>query len=1203
MQQNSSRSYRRAFEFMFSAVALLLVLFLSVPSAFADNLYGSIRGTVTDATGATLPGAQVVATNVATGIQTKVTTNQDGAYVFPQLAIGDYKVSVTAPNFKAFQAAGIHLDLDQVFSLNVKLEVGAVSEAIQVEANPTQVETTSMQLGAVVTGNQIVDMPLNGRNWTQLQQFETGVVATSDRFGTYSTNGSETQQNSFLINGTDSNDTALNTPLVIPSPDAIGEFNMVTSTINPEYGRNSGAIINAAIKSGTNQFHGDVFEFYRDTFLDAKSWFESTAAPFHQNEFGGTFGGPIIKDHAFFFFSYQGRRATTPEGYTAPTVFSQAERGGDFSADNTFNGILTTDANGIVTAIQNPNIAPIALTGDSASPCASGPCAAGTPWGKVYPASCIGQLATLCVATTNGLFSTGVVPSGDLNTLSVKLMNQYVPLPTPGNPNNNYFFNPVTGIKQDQYLGRIDEKLSNSDSIWFYGLYNNQPETDTLPFTGATLPGFGETNPAKTYEYTAAWNHTFSPTTLNEARVAYLRFNFVAVDPQQTINPSSYGFSGITPQTSAYDQLPVISVTGFFTLGFSSNGPQPRVQNTYQAVDNFSKVWGHHTFKAGFNMDRLEINNPFYNNLNGNYAYGGAGTFTTGNAGADFLLGVPDSYAQGSGSIIRARGREYYSYGQDQWQIRPSLTLTMGMAWDVETPYKNLYANGEVMSGYIQGEQSTVFPNAPTGVVFPGDPGVGPYGQAHIHYGDIAPRFGFAWSPGSSHNLSIRGGIGLYYNRYEEETTLQTLGNPPFSLATTGSGASGAPPNFGNPFNSVNSVPLTVGSATIPAVTGSTPFPFTPPTAGSTVSFVPFEPIGFNMNIEDPRITPPRTTNFNLNLQYQVSKSTIFTLGYVGSIGRHLLGAYNLNPAGEAPGINPAAVSGGCTSDFFLALCTGGATFQQGAFTNVIGQIGIQATDYSSNYNSLQASLNRRFSNGLQYQISYTWSRYFDYTSSLENSAFNGPGINNFNVAQNYGPSANDAPQRLVANVIYTLPFYQLGHHFKRLTDGWNLSAIATFQHGFPVQIFSNSYDDLQWSYPDAYYAPPAHAEVTGQPLNIDHNPRNNTIGVLQNYWFNPAAFANNTVGTTGNANRNPLYGPGLNFWDMALEKDIHITEAKYFELRLETFNTFNHAQFAAPDANCCTGQDPNFGRILGVQAATTNGDGRVVQLAGKFYF
>jgi hypothetical protein len=301
--------------------------------------------------------------------------------------------------------------------------------------------------------------------------------------------------------------------------------------------------------------------------------------------------------------------------------------------------------------------------------------------------------------------------------------------------------------------------------------------------------------------------------------------------------------------------------------------------------------------------------------------------------------------------------------------------------------------------------------------------------------------------------------------------------------------------------------------------------------------------------------------------------------------------------------VNPAAVAAGCTSDFFLALCTGGATFQQGAATNVIGQIGVQTTAYSSNYNSLQASLNRQFSNGLQFQVAYTWSRNFDYTSNLENSSFNGPGINNFDVAQNYGPSANDAPQRLVGNFVYTMPFYKFAHHWKKLTDDWQVSGIATYQSGFPVPVFSLSYDDLQWSYPDAFYAPPGHGELTGAPIQVNHNPRKNTIGGVQNYWFNPAAFTNNPVGTTGNANRNPLYGPGLNFWDMALEKSIYVTETMHFQLRLETFNTFNHANFAAPDTNCCSTIDPNFGRVRGVIQGTTNGDGRVVQLGGKFYF
>ena len=302
---------RQLSSFVILALGIFCAL-VTMPVAKADNLYASIRGTVVDPSGAVVPGAQLTATNVATGLSYNTTSDTNGAFSFLQLQIGDYSVRAERTGFKTYTAGHIHLDLDQIFSLRVAMELGTTSETITVEANPAQVETTSMQLGTTVTGSQIVQLPMNGRNWTQLMQLQPGVQAGSDRFGTsgngggYSTNGAETQQNSFLINGTDSNDTELNTPLVIPSPDAIGEFNLVSSTINPEYGRNSGAIVNAAIKNGTNQFHGDVFDFYRDTFLDAIPWFQTTRALFHQNQFGGTVGGPIVKDHAFFFFSYQG---------------------------------------------------------------------------------------------------------------------------------------------------------------------------------------------------------------------------------------------------------------------------------------------------------------------------------------------------------------------------------------------------------------------------------------------------------------------------------------------------------------------------------------------------------------------------------------------------------------------------------------------------------------------------------------------------------------------------------------------------------------------------------------------------------------------------------------------------------------------------------------------------------------------------------
>jgi hypothetical protein len=1183
------------------ALALVLLGATGLQPAYADNLYASIRGTVTDPSGAAVGGAVVTATNVDTGIASKETTNSTGSYVFPQLQIGHYRMSVAAANFKTAEVANITLELGQVYALNAKLEIGAVSEAIQVEANPVQVETTSMQLGTVVTGNQIVDMPLNGRNWTQLMQLEPGVQAGSDRFGLsgtqggYSTNGAETQQNSFLINGTDSNDTVLNVPLVIPSPDAIGEFDLVTSTINPEYGRNSGAIVNATIKSGTNQFHGDVFDFYRDTFLDAKAWFalNNQPIPFHQNQFGGTVGGPIVKDRMFFFFSYQGTRNRSPEGYangTIPIVFTgtgavgaagtTGQRGGDFSAFPAFTPPVY-------------GLSPFPMYGDSASSCpvsGGAMCAAGTPY-----------------VGTGGLFNTNTIPVQDFNQLAVKVANQFIPEANTGT--NEYAFNPLNINKVNQYLGRIDEKISDKDSVWFYGLYQGYPLfQQTLPFGGSSLPGFTANNPATYYEFTPAWNHTFTPTTLNEARFAYLRFNYNDVVPANTINEQQYGFTGITPQVSNYDQLPIMNLTGYFVLGFSQYGPQPRVQNTYQFTDNFSKVWGHHTLKAGFNMDRLQINNPYYPSLNGNYIYNGTGLFSTGNVAADFLLGIPDSYDQGSGTTVRSRAVEYYSYGQDQWQVSPGLTLTLGLAWDIETPYRNLFDNGEIMSAFRPGEQSKIFPSAPVGFVFPGDPGVSIYGGPTIHYGDLAPRFGFAWSPLSSHKLSVRGGIGIYYNRIESETTGQTLGNPPFSVSTTGTGPLNTSPNFGNPYNSVNTIPITVGQSTSPQVcptcatpSPANPFPFSPPAPGSSPNFAAFEPLGYYTTVEDPRMTAPRSTNFNLNVQYQIDKATVMTIGYVGTIARHLEGAYNLNAAGQAPGINPVAAAAGCTDSnvWYVPACA--ATFPYNPA--VYGNIGIQTTDLSSNYNSLQASVNRRFSNGLQFQASYTWSRYFDYTSSLENSAFNGPGFNALNFAQNYGPSANDAPQRLVASWTYVLPFYKFGHHWKRLTDDWQLNGIATFQSGFPVAVYSvMGWDDQQSVY--GFYAPPDRSDLTGQPLNINHNPRPALASNNAADWVNPAAFTYNAPGTVGSANRNPFYGPGLNFWDMSLEKDIHLTESKYIQLRFETFDTFNHANFGSPYSYIGIPQyGLPFGQILGTAPITTNGDGRVVQLAGKFYF
>ena len=399
-----------------SVVAIVVLLFspLCVQPAKADNLYAQIQGTVTDPTGAVLTGVKLTATNVGTNNPNTTQSKTDGTYVFLELPFGGYRVTATASGFRTFTATGITLLLNQVYALNIKMELGQISEQVLVEAARVQVETANTQLGTVITNDTIVDMPLANRNWTQLQLLEHGVMASNDRFGTYSTNGAQTQQNSFLINGQDSNDLPLNTPLIIPSPDAIAEFNMVTNTINPEYGRNSGAIMNAVIKSGTNSFHGDGFEFFRDTSLNDKDFFTHASQVFHQNQFGGTIGGPIWKNHTFFFFSYQGSRFRSPEASSQNNQLSGAQRGGDFSAGGSpFNGAPGTGG----AAPTNPSVSPFPMFGDINSPCpVSGgvKCLAGTFYGKAYDNN--GNLLT------NGLFSTGVIPSQDLNSIATALI-------------------------------------------------------------------------------------------------------------------------------------------------------------------------------------------------------------------------------------------------------------------------------------------------------------------------------------------------------------------------------------------------------------------------------------------------------------------------------------------------------------------------------------------------------------------------------------------------------------------------------------------------------------------------------------------------------------------------------------------------------------------------------------------------------------
>ena len=1139
---------------MIAVLFCALLLHFGLGRGHAQEVTASIRGNVADATGAVVGNADVKATNQETQIATAVKSEGDGTFVFLRLPVGTYDVTVSKTGFQTFTARNISLKLNAVYEIAAQLELGQVSQTLEVQANPAQVETSTTQLGTIVEGQQIVDMPLNGRNWTQLQQFAPGVVSSSGRLSTsYATNGSEATQNAFLINGVDSIDLVLNTPLFAPSPDAIAEFNLISSTLNPEYGRNSGATLNAVIKSGTNEFHGSAFEFYRDTFLNDRNFFQSTKPIFHQNQFGGTLGGPLVKDHTFFMFSYQGTRAVQPQaGVAPPTVFSQDQRNGYFP------DVATSTAT-----------SPMPLTGES---------------GLIYPKG----------TPYSTIFPSGHIPTSDFNSVSTGLL-KYVPLPNA--PGNLYEFNPVTKGTDDQEILKIDHTMQR-DAFWGTLMFDRAPSTDTLPFYpfGATLPGFGDVNQRHINEHSASWTHTFNPTTLNELRVSWVRFNFGALEPQNQTLPSTAGFTGVIPQLTAGAGLPYISLTGYFNLGFTEYGPNPRVDSTYQVTDSFSKVIGTHTMKFGYDGKRYQVANPVYSQNNGAFTFGGSGPFSTGDPGADFLLGIPDSYTQGSGGWIDARTYEHYFYAQDSWRAKRNLTINYGVGYQIDTPLEQHHFGGEAINCFLPGQQSSIFPTAPAGLLFPGDPGCTSSGY-HPHYADFGPRFGIAYAVNAK--TSIRAGFGLYYNRLEEEMIGQTVNAPPFALLSAGIGDSGGNPSFANPW-----VDISTGRS-VP-----NKFPFISPRPGNNnVDFSFYEPM--SLSVMDPNLTSPYAMNYNLTIQRELPGAMILSAGYVGSQGRHLLLAYEGNPITPA-GTAACAASTTCIANRVLQQVLY-PTHTEYAPGDVIASAGTESTVGVSSYNSLQVNLNKRFSHGLTFQASYTWSHSIDDTSGFESSSFGTRGTNPYNFALNRGDSAFDARQRFVINYDYEIPHlsrFWSSPVAAKILDGWHLAGITTFQTGFPIPIANSGYRSLTCGIVYSFYNCPDTANVAQSVQTFDPRSSNlvNTAKTATNtkslpyYYFNPNSFTNPAYGTIGNVGRDAFHGPGINNTDLMLSKRVYLAEKRYFELRLEGYNVFNHTQFSSTYSYGGSGvtgdfNSSNFGRITAAAA------GRVVQLGAKYHF
>ena len=889
-----------------SVLFLLALIFYGVVGAtntLAQSTGGRIRGTVTDTTGGAVTGAKLSIVNEANGQQRDADSGGNGEYIFLEVPVGTYDVSANQAGFKKYLRKGIVVNLNEVLNLDIVLQVGGSTETVEVTGAPPLVDTTSTQLGAVVGERAVSELPLAQRDAYQLLQLQPGVqsqvgldtVYGSDRAGVVSVNGGRGRDNNFTVNGGDGNDQFAGLPAIQPSPDAIAEFRVLTNTFDAEYGRNSGAVVNVVTKSGTNDIHGNAYEFFRNQNLNAKGFFDTTKLDYLQNQFGATLGGPIKKDKTFFFVTYEGdriRRGTSGDTVTVPTA---QERLGDFSANGGLTGTLA-NAN-----ILNNRPGCLTALGRSS------PIADGTFYSDIFTNS---QVPTACMDQT-----------------ALDLMNQFVPQANIGI--NTFQGVPLGHEHSDQFTVKIDHELTKKQHLT--GYYYFEQHHLEKPFArfqsgGANLPGFGDLTDERIQQINIAHTYAIGSTAVNEIRFTMFREGQgTFLHPQHTnlvqdscktvattdcfADPNNPDL-GIHPGLGAtHEGVPFVNISGGFNIGNNFEGELPQTGNTFQWSDNFSKTIGRHDLKFGGDIRYQRFDQTLFFDVSGQYFYFGGGPNDPGysNLFPNYLLGVPDEYGQGSAQEELVRSKSVYLYAQDSWKIKSNLTLNYGLRWELTTPLADA---GKKVQTFRPGQTSTIYPCqlspisplfgpgndcnntgvTPVGLVVPGDQGI-PNGLSNTYYKSFAPRIGLAWSPsaqggflgklfGGPGKTSIRTGFGVFYNPVEQLVLEQFSAEPPFGGSTFLFNT-----QFNTPFLSQD---------------GSTAFPnpfngILNPPRGQPVDWSLFRPILlFGQAAKNPRTQ--YAEQYNLTIQREVAKNMVLQLAYVGRQGHRLLASQDLNP-------------------------------------------------------------------------------------------------------------------------------------------------------------------------------------------------------------------------------------------------------------------------------------------------------------------
>ncbi len=1167
----SSMAYGfRSFSPKLSKLLVWSAMLLPLTCAPSHAQRATISGTITDQHGAVIPEVKITLLNLDQGLKRETTTNAEGLFVAPWLQPGAYVVTAQKVGFAVAELKDVLVHVGDVRGLRMVLQVGVAPVEIEVRAQDAGVETVSPALGKVVTGDVIRNAPLNGRNVLDLAILQPGVTPTDlddSSPGGYTIAGGRSDSITYLLNGGLNNDLIDNRVVYDPNPDTIAEFRILTSNYPAEYGRNSGGIISMVTKSGTNQYHGSAFDFLRNDALDANSFFNkndpNNLLPrdvLKRNQFGGTIGGPLTvphvvngEDRMFFFAGYQGQRQRQTQSIHNVVTFTPAELGGDFSHAGPGG-------------TPEPNVV-CYLTGffPDGSGCAQdsgGRSVAGIAHTFFQPNANLAKQAIIDPTRINSVaknyVAAGLIPTSPTGQLSSQAANTF---------------------NRDELTTKFDFSLSSKDRLAVTLGRDRTYVLEPFPFAGTDVSGYPVSSHFSDWFSTFAYTRTISPNLLNELSFTAQRTRGDSDIPARNLpTPAALGI-GITPDISTGPTF--LNFDSGLSLGFSVEGPQHIVDNTFVYSDTLTWVRGTHNLKFGGEFSAFQDNTQFAFTVDGMFEFFGPGGIGSQNSFADFLLGIPTAFIQSPDASSNIRSKYTDAFAQDEWHVRKNLVLTTGLRYEFSTP--KVDNKGRTFS-IIPGEQSRVFVHAPVGMVFPGDRGA-PRGVNFSDERNWAPRFGFAWTPFNSGKTSVRGGFGLFYDILKGEDNLQFNGKPPFYSSV----GFGFLPLAGNPSNQVNYMTQPFAAAGVP-----NPFPSSPPPSSIDFAAAGFLPIGASNNVYvvDPNLRTPYTYHYNLSLQQEVLSRTVLEASYVGSSAHGLTSLVDVNPF----------IIG--TSNRILNLTPGNSTCTFTSGLCSFGTIREFRNDTNASYNSMELSLQKEFGDAGIFGRSY-----FTLAYTVGHNIDNASGFRNRNSAVPYynpqlfrASADTDIRHRIMFSGGWELPVERISPSApRRLTRGWSLFPILSWRSGLPLDVFANLPGSFDFRTPGPSGAGDpdlVRANLTGPIRTFDPHAQHTFAGQSGNYGFDPTSFSNTGYPATpsyGTLPRNYFRGPGVFNVNLAFSKTTPITGDRLkLEFRADFFNLLNHAEFLNPNTNI---NDPNFGKVQDTYPP------RIIQLAMRLMF